>query len=54
MKRCPHCGHSKAAHIDGIRCALCGCLPQRQTFVQDSFAFRSALRTRVTNDTRKR
>ena len=43
MKRCQHCGHSRAAHVGGIRCALCGCVPQRQTFVQDSFAFRNGL-----------
>lgn len=43
MKRCEHCGHSQAAHLDGMRCALCGCVPQRQTFVQDAFAFRGAV-----------
>jgi hypothetical protein len=43
MKRCQHCGHSNAAHVGGVRCALCGCVPQRQTFVQDAFAFRSGL-----------
>jgi hypothetical protein len=37
-----------------MRCALCGCVPSRQTFVQDAFAFRSTLPTRVTNNTRKR
>ena len=54
MKRCQHCGHSRAAHIDGMRCALCGCVPARQNFVQDSFSFKSALHTRVTANTRKR
>jgi hypothetical protein len=55
MKRCDLCGHSRAAHVDGMRCALCGCLPQRQTFVQDSFGFRESLPTRVTTtNTRKR
>jgi hypothetical protein len=54
MKRCRHCGHSTAAHIDGFRCALCGCAPERQTWVQDSLTFRSALPRRVTDDTRKR
>lgn len=54
MKRCQHCGHSKAAHTDGMRCALCGCVPSRQTFVQERFSFRSSLPSRVTDDTRKR
>jgi hypothetical protein len=54
MKNCPHCGHSRAAHLDGTRCALCGCRPGRDTFIQDSFSFREALPTRVTNITRKR
>lgn len=54
VKRCPHCGHSRAAHVDGVRCALCGCVPDRQTYVQESFGFRSALPARVTNNTRKR
>jgi hypothetical protein len=53
MKNCPHCGHSPAAHLDGVRCALCGCVPARQTFVQEKLAFRSSLPTRVAN-TRKR
>jgi hypothetical protein len=43
MKRCQHCGHSRAAHVGGIRCALCGCVPQRQSYEQESFAFRSAV-----------
>ena len=54
MKTCSHCGHSRAAHLDGVRCALCGCVPSRTTFVQDSFSFRSALPGRVSNNTRKR
>jgi len=54
MKRCEICGHSHAAHVDGMRCALCGCLPQRQTFVQETFGFRTALPVRVTSNTRKR
>jgi hypothetical protein len=54
MKRCQHCGHSQAAHLDGTRCALCGCVPARQTFVQDAFAFKTSLQTRVTANTRKR
>lgn len=55
MKRCELCGHSRAAHVDGLRCALCGCVPQRQTFVQSGFTFRSSLPTKVTdNNARKR
>jgi hypothetical protein len=54
MKHCPHCGHSGAAHVDGLRCALCGCVPSRQSFVQDKFAFRSSLPTRVTANARKK
>jgi hypothetical protein len=54
MKRCEHCGHSRAAHVDGMRCALCGCLPQRQNFVQDSFSFKTVLPTRVASNSRKR
>jgi len=54
MRRCEHCGHSRAAHIDGMRCALCGCLPERRAFVQDAFAFKTVLPMRVTINTRKR
>jgi hypothetical protein len=54
MKNCEHCGHSRAAHIDGIRCALCGCLPARQTFVQTKLAFRSSLPNRAVPNSRKR
>lgn len=54
MKPCPHCGHSRAAHVDGMRCALCGCVPSRQTFVQDAFAFRESLPMRVKANARKR
>lgn len=61
MKRCQHCGHSRAAHVGGMRCALCGCVPQRQTYEQESFVFRSSLPRaagsvpeQVTLDARKR
>src|ERR1044071_125876 len=54
QKRCEHCGHSRAAHVDGLRCALCGCVPGRRTFVQESFGFRRALQRPVTRSTRKR
>jgi len=53
-KRCEYCGHSRAAHIDGMRCALCGCVPGRQTFVQESFGFPRESVTRVKVNTRKR
>lgn len=54
MARCKLCGHSRAAHIDGVRCALCGCLPDRREFVQETFSFRNAIPMRVTTNTRKR
>lgn len=54
MAHCRLCGHSRAAHVDGVRCALCGCLPQRREFVQETFAFRNVIPTRVTTNTRKR
>jgi hypothetical protein len=57
MKRCEHCGHSRAAHVDGMRCALCGCLPQRQNFVQERFGFRENIPLRAVpsaGGTRKR
>jgi ribosomal protein S27AE len=53
-RKCEKCGHSSAAHIDQLRCALCGCTPQREEFVQESFGFRSALPGRVMVNTRKR
>lgn len=54
FKQCKHCGHSRAAHADGMRCALCGCAPQRQTFVQTSLGFKTALPMRAAAATRKR
>jgi hypothetical protein len=57
MKRCEHCGHSRAAHVDGMRCALCGCLPLRQNFVQERFGFRENIPLRAipsAGGTRKR
>jgi len=53
-KKCEICSHSAAAHMDGVRCALCGCLSERRDFVQQSFSFRSTLPSRVTINTRKR
>jgi len=51
---CRKCGHSRAAHIDGIRCALCGCSPQRDEDIQENLPFRSLIPMRVTANTRKR
>lgn len=54
MARCKLCGHSRAAHVDGVRCALCGCLPERRDYVQENFTFRTAIPTRLTASNRKR
>jgi hypothetical protein len=45
-KKCVYCGHSRAAHADGVKCALCRCRSEEVTMIQDSFAFRSSLPTR--------
>lgn len=42
-KLCEVCGHSRAAHVDGVHCALCRCRSERRDFVQESFAFRGTL-----------
>jgi hypothetical protein len=42
-KKCEHCGHSRAAHTDGVQCALCRCQSQPRTLLQESFAFRDAI-----------
>ena len=52
-RQCPHCGHSRAAHLDGVRCAPCGCRSEKQAAVQDSFTFRTSLPIRAPS-TRKR
>ena len=54
MRKCEVCGHSKAAHVDGVRCSLCRCRSERTELVQDSFAFRSALTLRSIGGRRKR
>ena len=54
MKKCDICSHSRAAHLDGIRCALCDCVSQERTFTQQALVFRSALAVRTTATTRKR
>ena len=43
MKRCELCGHSRAAHADGVHCALCHCRSERTEVVQQSFAFRGVI-----------
>ena len=54
MRKCEVCGHSRAAHVDGVACALCRCHSERSELVQDSFAFRSALAPRSKGAGRKR
>ena len=53
-KKCDVCGHTTAAHVDGIKCALCSCTSQRREFVQQNLSFRSTLQTGVIINTRKR
>jgi hypothetical protein len=45
-KRCLYCGHSRAAHTDGVHCALCRCRSERVETVQESFAFRGIITPR--------
>jgi hypothetical protein len=54
VKRCEFCGHSRAAHVDGVQCALCSCRSERRSFIQQSFAFRSMLSEPAGPMTRKR
>src|SRR5437867_1230687 len=54
VKRCDFCGHSRAAHTDGVQCALCSCRSEERNFVQQSFAFRDTLGVRKFNPARKR
>jgi hypothetical protein len=54
-RKCDYCSHTRAAHVDGRRCALCDCTSEVRAFVQESFAFRSAVPTqRWRPNTRKR
>ena len=53
-RKCDICNHSRAAHMDGRRCALCGCVSEERSFVQDSFSFRTSLSTGVAVNARKR
>jgi hypothetical protein len=52
-KKCPFCGHSRAAHTDGVHCALCRCRSELTQPVQESFAFRREV-TSADRITRKR
>ncbi|PYQ58209.1 MAG: hypothetical protein DMF58_16125 [Acidobacteria bacterium] len=54
VKRCEFCGHSRAAHVDGIQCALCSCRSEARDFVQQSFAFRGTLGVLKVPGARKR
>jgi hypothetical protein len=54
-KKCDLCSHSSAAHLDGMRCALCECTSERREVVQQTLAFRSILpSSRLAMNTRKR
>lgn len=44
-KRCELCGHSRAAHADGVQCALCHCRSERPEVVQQAFTFRGVITT---------
>ena len=46
-KKCEVCGHSHAAHVDGVHCALCRCASQRSVAVQESLGFRNSLPIRT-------
>ncbi len=54
MKQCPYCNHTRAAHADGIRCALCPCRSRRSEAVQESFTFREAVTAQGDRPGRKR
>jgi hypothetical protein len=51
---CDICGHSRAAHVDGVHCALCRCSSERPAMVQESLVFRTALPIRSARIGRKR
>jgi hypothetical protein len=54
-RKCDLCSHSSAAHVDGVRCALCECTSERREVVQQTLAFRSILpSSRLAMNTRKR
>jgi len=52
-KTCEFCGHSRAAHTDGVKCALCNCVSRPRELVQETFAFRTSL-LRPAQNRRKR
>src|ERR1051326_5684969 len=35
-KTCRLCGHSRAAHTDGVKCALCACVSRPRELVQEA------------------
>jgi ribosomal protein L37E len=51
-KSCRRCGHSNAAHLDGQRCALCGCHDDERQPQQSSFGFRYEVVTTRKNRSR--
>jgi len=53
-RKCPNCPHSRAAHTDGVHCALCRCRSEEPAVVQESFAFRGAVTSPRVRNTRKR
>jgi hypothetical protein len=53
-KKCPFCGHSRAAHTDGVHCALCRCRSEATELVQESFAFRRGVTSSGDRIPRKR
>ncbi|MEK6375017.1 MAG: hypothetical protein AABO58_20275 [Acidobacteriota bacterium] len=53
-RKCPYCDHSRAAHTDGVHCALCRCRSEEPALMQESFAFRGAVTARRERITRKR
>jgi hypothetical protein len=53
-RKCEICGHSRAAHVDGVHCSLCRCNSKRMVAVQESLAFWSSLPVRTAGIGRKR
>jgi hypothetical protein len=45
-RKCDYCGHSRAAHADGVACALCRCRSEQRELVQQTLAFRGTLAVR--------
>src|ERR1051326_1597972 len=53
-KTCRLCGHSRAAHTDGVKCALCACVSRTRELVQESLPFKGQTRMSVPSTGRKR